>query len=148
MSAARLLRRDSTRCFCPGKFKGRVAIRPVCHPATSHRIAPLVHCFRRSLMYRNTLLARAAPFRAVFTHPNGIILALILAATTLYFDRRRVRIGTAALAAVPYLWRCVSSMTKALFSKGIRLALATSKAGQAQYRTTDYQPNSHCDAPL
>jgi 4-amino-4-deoxy-L-arabinose transferase-like glycosyltransferase len=40
---------------------------------------------------------------AFFTHPNGVILALILAATTLYFDRTRVRIGTVAMAAVPYL---------------------------------------------
>ena len=40
---------------------------------------------------------------AFFTHPNGVMLVLILAATTLYFDRRRVRIGTVALAAVPYL---------------------------------------------
>ena len=40
---------------------------------------------------------------AFFTHPNGALLALILAVTTLYFDRRRVRFGTVALAAVPYL---------------------------------------------
>ena len=40
---------------------------------------------------------------AFFTHPNGAMLALILAVTTLYFDRRRVRFGTVALAAVPYL---------------------------------------------
>jgi hypothetical protein len=32
---------------------------------------------------------------ALFTHPNGVMLALILAVTTLYFDRRRVGIGTA-----------------------------------------------------
>ncbi len=36
---------------------------------------------------------------AFFTHPNGAMLALILAVTTLYFDRRRVRFGTVALAA-------------------------------------------------
>src|SRR4030095_8567337 len=35
---------------------------------------------------------------AFFTHPNAIMLVLILAATTLYFDRRRVNIGTVALA--------------------------------------------------
>ncbi|MEO8367773.1 MAG: hypothetical protein ABI806_01050 [Candidatus Solibacter sp.] len=40
---------------------------------------------------------------AFFTHPNGLMLALILAATTLYFDRARVRFGTVAMAAVPYL---------------------------------------------
>jgi hypothetical protein len=40
---------------------------------------------------------------AFFTHPNGAVLALILAIATLYFDRRRVRFGTIALAAVPYL---------------------------------------------
>ena len=40
---------------------------------------------------------------ACFTHPNGVILALILAGTTLYFDRGRVRAGTVAMAAVPYL---------------------------------------------
>jgi hypothetical protein len=40
---------------------------------------------------------------AFFTHPNGLMPALILAATTLYFDRRRVGIGTVAMAAVPYL---------------------------------------------
>jgi hypothetical protein len=38
-----------------------------------------------------------------FTHPNGLMLVLILLATTLYFDRRRIRISTVALAAVPYL---------------------------------------------
>ena len=40
---------------------------------------------------------------ACFTHPNGALLVLILLATTLYFDRRRIRIGTAAMAAIPYL---------------------------------------------
>jgi hypothetical protein len=40
---------------------------------------------------------------AFFTHPNGVMLVLILAATTLYFDRGRVRIVTVATAAVPYL---------------------------------------------
>ena len=40
---------------------------------------------------------------AFFTHPNGVILALILAATTLYLDRGRVRAATVAMAAMPYL---------------------------------------------
>src|ERR1017187_2693727 len=40
---------------------------------------------------------------ALFTHPNGVMLVLILAATTLYFDRNRVRLGTVAVAAIPYL---------------------------------------------
>jgi hypothetical protein len=40
---------------------------------------------------------------AFFTHPNGVMLVLILAATTLYFDRQRIRAGTVALAAIPYL---------------------------------------------
>ena len=40
---------------------------------------------------------------AFFTHPNGVMLALILAATILYFDRKKVRPGTVVLAALPYL---------------------------------------------
>ena len=40
---------------------------------------------------------------AFFTHPNGVMLALILAGTTLYFDRRRVRVPAIAMAAIPYL---------------------------------------------
>src|SRR6185295_5204668 len=40
---------------------------------------------------------------AFFTHPNGVMLVLILAVTTGYFDRRRVRLGTVAIAAIPYL---------------------------------------------
>ena len=40
---------------------------------------------------------------AFFTHPNGVMLALILAVTTLYFDRRLVGIGTAAAAVLPYV---------------------------------------------
>jgi len=40
---------------------------------------------------------------AFFTHPNGLMTALILGATTLYFDRKRVGIGTVAMAAIPYL---------------------------------------------
>jgi hypothetical protein len=38
-----------------------------------------------------------------FTHPNGVMLVLILSVTTLYFDRARVRIATVAMAALPYL---------------------------------------------
>ncbi len=40
---------------------------------------------------------------ACFTHPNGVLLVLILLATTLYFDHHRIRIGTVAIAAIPYL---------------------------------------------
>jgi 4-amino-4-deoxy-L-arabinose transferase-like glycosyltransferase len=40
---------------------------------------------------------------AFFTHPNGVMLALILAVTTLYCDRKKVRPGTVVLAALPYL---------------------------------------------
>ncbi|MEO8597162.1 MAG: hypothetical protein ABI759_27835 [Candidatus Solibacter sp.] len=40
---------------------------------------------------------------AFFTHPNAVMPALILAATTLYFDRSKVRLGTVAIAALPYL---------------------------------------------
>lgn len=40
---------------------------------------------------------------ACFTHPNGALLALILAGTTLYFDRQRIHFGTVAIAAIPYL---------------------------------------------
>jgi hypothetical protein len=40
---------------------------------------------------------------ALFTHPNGAILALILAVTTLYLDRRHVRFVTVSLATAPYL---------------------------------------------
>ena len=40
---------------------------------------------------------------ACFTHPNGALLVVILLATTLYFDRQRIRIGTVAIAAIPYL---------------------------------------------
>jgi hypothetical protein len=40
---------------------------------------------------------------AFFTHPNGVMLVLILAVTTLYFDRQRVRVVTVAEAALPYL---------------------------------------------
>ena len=38
-----------------------------------------------------------------FTHPNGAMLACILLSTALYFDRRRIRFSTLALAAAPYL---------------------------------------------
>jgi hypothetical protein len=40
---------------------------------------------------------------AFFTHPNGIMLVLILVASTLYLDWKRVGIPVAAIAAVPYL---------------------------------------------
>ena len=40
---------------------------------------------------------------AFFTHPNGVMLVLILAGTTVCLDRRRVRIATLAIAAIPYL---------------------------------------------
>jgi hypothetical protein len=40
---------------------------------------------------------------AFFTHPNAIMPALILAATTLYFDCAKIRAATVALAATPYL---------------------------------------------
>jgi 4-amino-4-deoxy-L-arabinose transferase-like glycosyltransferase len=40
---------------------------------------------------------------AFFTHPNGVMLVLILACTTICFDRRRVRIPVLAIAAIPYL---------------------------------------------
>ncbi|MCU1232773.1 MAG: hypothetical protein JWP63_740 [Candidatus Solibacter sp.] len=40
---------------------------------------------------------------SLFTHPNGIMLVAMLACTTLYFDRERIRIGSIAIAAVPYL---------------------------------------------
>jgi hypothetical protein len=40
---------------------------------------------------------------ACLTHPMGVMLALILAVTTLYFDGRRIRISTVGMAAIPYL---------------------------------------------
>src|SRR6185369_7132755 len=40
---------------------------------------------------------------AFFTHPNGVMLVLILVFTTLYWDRHLVRWRTLALAAVPYV---------------------------------------------
>ena len=59
------------------------------------------------LRERNFLLAVAVSqsltAMALFTHPNGGLLGLILAVTTLYFDHKRVRAGTIALAAIPYL---------------------------------------------
>ncbi len=39
---------------------------------------------------------------ALFTHPNAIILVLILGATTIYFDRKLLGPGTIAMAAAPY----------------------------------------------
>ena len=49
------------------------------------------------------LVSQSLAAMACFTHPNGVILALILAAATLWFDRKLVRAGAVALAAVPYL---------------------------------------------
>jgi hypothetical protein len=54
-------------------------------------------------MYRNTTCWRARLHSECFSRIRTASLALILAATTLYFDRQRVRIGTVALPAVPYL---------------------------------------------
>jgi hypothetical protein len=51
---------------------------------------------------RAVLVSQCVTAMACFTHPNGALLALILAATTLFFDRRRIGIATVALAAVPY----------------------------------------------
>src|SRR4030095_2783093 len=41
-------------------------------------------------------LSQSLAAMSFFTHPNGVMLVLILAATTLYFDRRRIHIGTLA----------------------------------------------------
>jgi hypothetical protein len=49
------------------------------------------------------LLSQTLAAMACFTHPVGAMLALILAVTTLYFDHRRIRLSTLALAALPYL---------------------------------------------
>jgi hypothetical protein len=49
------------------------------------------------------LVSQSLTAMACFTHPNGVMLALLLAVTTLYFDGRRIGIGTLATAAVPYL---------------------------------------------
>jgi hypothetical protein len=40
---------------------------------------------------------------AFFTHPNGALLGLILAVTTVYLDHKRMRAGTLALAVAPYV---------------------------------------------
>ena len=40
---------------------------------------------------------------AFFTHPNGALLALLLAVTTVYLAHKRLRAGTLALIATPYL---------------------------------------------
>ena len=45
------------------------------------------------------LLAAAS----VFTHPNGILLAVLLVITTLYLDAKVIRVKLVALAATPYL---------------------------------------------
>src|ERR1035438_8628086 len=52
---------------------------------------------------RAVLVSQSLTAMACFTHPNGVLLVLILLATTLYFDGRRIGIGTVAVAAVPYL---------------------------------------------
>ena len=52
---------------------------------------------------RAVLAASTLTALSFFTHPNGVMLALILLATALYFDRRRLRFSTLALAAAPYL---------------------------------------------
>lgn len=49
------------------------------------------------------LLSQTLASAACFTHPNGALLALLLAVTTLYLDRRRLRVALVATAAVPYL---------------------------------------------
>jgi hypothetical protein len=54
--------------------------------------------FRLAVAVSQSLTAMAC-----FTHPNGAVLALILAVTALYCDRKRVRLGTVVLAALPYL---------------------------------------------
>jgi hypothetical protein len=54
--------------------------------------------FPRAVVVSHSLAALS-----LFTHPNGIALAAILVCTTLYFDRKRIRIGSVALAALPYL---------------------------------------------
>lgn len=54
--------------------------------------------FRRAVVVSHGLTAMA-----FFTHPNGVMLVGILAVTTLYFDREKVRFSTLCLAAIPYL---------------------------------------------
>ncbi len=54
--------------------------------------------FTKAIAVSHTLTAMA-----FFTHPNGVMLALILTVTTLYFDRGKVGAMSVALAAVPYL---------------------------------------------
>jgi hypothetical protein len=65
-------------------------------------VAIYLHCRERNF----TLAVAASQTLAAmsfFTHPNGLMLVLILLAATLYFDRRRIRATTLAIAAVPYL---------------------------------------------
>lgn len=50
-------------------------------------------------VFASQVLAAAA----CFTHPNGALPALLLAMTTVYLDRKRIRVATVAVAAVPYL---------------------------------------------
>jgi 4-amino-4-deoxy-L-arabinose transferase-like glycosyltransferase len=69
---------------------------------------------------RAVLASQSLTALACFTHPNGALLVLILAATTLYFDWRRVRLSTLAIAAAPYLaglaaWACYIARSPADF---------------------------------
>lgn len=48
-------------------------------------------------------LSQTMAVLACLAHPNGLVLLLILACTTLYLDRKRVRIRTVPIAATPYL---------------------------------------------
>ncbi len=48
-------------------------------------------------------VSQALAAAAVFTHPNGALLALLLAVTTLVLDRKRIGIAAIAVAALPYL---------------------------------------------
>jgi hypothetical protein len=53
---------------------------------------------KSSILASHTLAAIA-----VFSHPNGAVPALLLVLATLYFDRRGLTFGAAALGALPYL---------------------------------------------
>ena len=48
-------------------------------------------------------LSQTLAAASVFTHPNGAILAVLLAVTTLVLDRKRIGPAALALAALPYL---------------------------------------------
>ena len=47
--------------------------------------------------------SQALAAAAFFTHPNGALLVLLLAVTTLYLDRKRLNVATVAIASAPYL---------------------------------------------